>query len=195
MKKGSVRSKGTNCTVGRKDSTSWDSPTCQDGTSPGGVPAEAREGPRPLFLPVLKDAWHPSTETLHGMRRQLFVQALLLPSQCHAIISSTHTFKVTLKQLFFPIKNMILILEYSENTKAHKMRIKITLNSTILSNQILWLFGIFLYFQNICARFSCSRNFVTCLFCLNHEQFSMSLYIIQKHVFNDCIKSQSPAVL
>lgn len=112
---------------------------------------------------------------------------------CHHIFHPhiQSNFKIT----FFPIKNVILILEYSENTKAHKMRIKITPNSAILSNQILWLFGIFLYFKNICARFSCSRNFVTCLLCLNHEQFSMSLYIIQKHVFNDCIKSQSPAVL
>lgn len=111
---------------------------------------------------------------------------------CHHIFHPhiQSNFKITL----FSIKN-ISILEYSENIKAHTMRVKTTLNSAILSNQILWHFGIFLYFKNICARFGCSRSFVTCLFCFNHEQFSMSLYIIQKHVFNDCMKSQCPAVL
>lgn len=87
----------------------------------------------------------------------------------------------------------MFIIEYSENTKEHKMTTKIIFNSTILRNQI---FGILSYcILKIFVRLSYTCNFITCPFCLHYEQFYMSLHIIQKHVFNDCIILHSTDVV
>lgn len=88
----------------------------------------------------------------------------------------------------------MFIIEYSENTKEHKMTTKIIFNSTILRNQT---FGILSYYYiwKIFARLSYTCNFITFPFCLYYEQFYMSLHIIQKHVFNDYIILHSTDVV